>query len=238
MTALQDKPPTPRARRRADRLKSIREAAMALIVEEGLDSFSVHRLAERVDLTVGALYRYFSSVDQILIAVQVDVLEEFGSFLDRFEASRGDDSGIDRIWALVQAYIAWSRLQPQRFRLISRFVSTPEPVFEDTLAQQAIEPTLRLLGRLSAAFSATDGQLSEGVPLTRAILLWSGIHGMIERQKLNRLQPDLFPFDALQREFVAVMLRGWGADAQAVDDSLSRVIDINNFKKILSQSAQ
>jgi len=143
---------TPRERRRADRLESIREAALALVVEEGLDGFSIHRLAERVDLTVGALYRYFDSVDQILVAVQVDVLDEFDGFLERVEASFTDVVGIERIWALVQAYVAWSQLQPQRFRLISRFVSTPEPVFDDALAHEAIEPTLRLLGRLSAAF--------------------------------------------------------------------------------------
>ncbi len=225
---------TPRERRRADRLESIREAALALVVEEGLDGFSIHRLAERVDLTVGALYRYFDSVDQILVAVQIDVLDEFDGFLNRVEASITDVAGIDRIWALVQAYVAWSQLQPQRFRLISRFVSTPEAVFEDALARESIEPTLRLLGRLSMAFSSASEELSEGGELTRAVLLWSGIHGLIERQKLNRLQPALFPFDALLHEFISTLLRGWGADAHIVAESLSHTIDINHFKKLLS----
>ncbi len=229
---------TPRERRRADRLESIREAALALVVEEGLDAFSIHRLAERVDLTVGALYRYFDSVDQILVAVQVDVLDEFDGFLSRVETSLVDVVGVDRIWALAQAYVAWSQLQPQRFRLISRFVSTPEPVFEDTLARTSIEPTLRVLGRLANAFDLASMQLSDGIALQRAVLLWSGIHGLIERQKLNRLQPEFFPFDALLCEFIAVMLRGWGADGQLVNDSLSQKIDLDQFEIILGQKAQ
>ena len=230
--------PTPRERRRAEKLETIRETALTIVIEEGLDAFSIHRLADRLDLTVGALYRYYDSVDQLLVAVQVDVLDAVDAYVQRV-LSLTDGPAIVRIWAMAKAYVAWSQLQPQRFRLISRFVSTPDPVFADSDAMQSLEPTMRLLGRLAVTLreSGEEGSIEPGNDLTRSVLLWSGIQGLIERQKLNRLQPELFSFDALVDDFVLTMLRGWGASHEVLAHVKQQNFELEFFESILGPAA-
>lgn len=227
---------SPRERRRAERLDAIREAALELVIEGGVDGFSVHKLAERLGLTVGALYRYFDSVDHILIAVQVDVLEAFDAYLSRVERSLETTSGLQRVWGLAQAYVGWAEHQPERFKLISRLVSTPDPLFSDTAATRTVAPTLDLLGRLAEALDAAvaDGDLNEGLSLPRAVILWSSIHGLIERRKLSRLQPDLFAFEAMFTDLVGALLVGWGATRARVQGTVDIHQDLRFFARHLN----
>jgi len=76
-------PSTPRARRRAERRQSILDTALELIGTRGLDGLTVHALAGALDLTPGALYRYFKSKDEILVALAVHVVT---SLRDGFSA--------------------------------------------------------------------------------------------------------------------------------------------------------
>lgn len=213
---------SPRDRRRTERMALIRDTALELLVEGGLDAFSIHRLAERLDLTVGALYRYYGSVDALLIAVQIDVLEAFDVYLGRVEADDGAE-GLARIWLLVQAYVVWSECQPQRFRLISRLVSSPDPLFDDAAAWESVIPTMKLLGRLGQAFEGAveAGELSSGVALTRAVIAWSSLQGLLERRKLSRLQPEVFSFEPMLEELMRALWVGWGASVARSEAVLS-----------------
>lgn len=226
---------SPRDKRRAERLESIREAALELVVEGGLDGFSVHRLAERLDLTVGALYRYYGSVDALLIAVQVDVLEAFDAYLECVERDASPAAGLERIWLLVQAYVGWAEHQPQRFRLISRLVSSPDPLFDDGSAWESVAPTMKLLGRLGMAFeqAAVVGELSSGVSLTRAVIAWSSLHGLLERRKLSRLQADLFAFGPMLEDLMGALWVGWGAAPALAAEVLSRKTGSDFFEERL-----
>ena len=53
---------TARARRRQARLAAILAAAEAQVIDGGFDALSIHGVAKAVDLTPGALYRYFDSM--------------------------------------------------------------------------------------------------------------------------------------------------------------------------------
>ena len=74
---------TPRARRRQARFKAILDAAMDLLVTDGLDGLTIHQLAKAVDYTPGALYHYFASKDAIIAELQLQIFatihDYFGS---------------------------------------------------------------------------------------------------------------------------------------------------------------
>jgi len=229
---------TPRQKRRRRRLESIREAALDLVIADGVGQFSVHRLAERLDLTVGALYRYYSSVDEILMAVQIDVLEAFDRYLEG--VLRGlEATPLERIAILCRAYAELDRLQPERFRLIGRFVSNPDPVFDDEAASAGMVPTMRLLSRLAEEIEAAqlDDELSSGAPLDRAIVGWSSVQGIMERRKLGRLDADTFDDERLMRCLMSTLLIGWGASPKAAQSVLANTPDTDYFAAALEESA-
>ncbi len=228
---------TTRQKRRVQRLESIREAALELVIADGVDHFSVHRLAESLDLTVGALYRYYSSVDEILMAVQIEVLEDFDRYLESvLETYEGDELG--RIAVLCRAYVELDRLQPERFRLIGRFVSNPDPVFDDEAARAGMEPTMRLLSRLAETIDAAQesGVLSDGNPTELAIVGWSSLQGIIERRKLGRLQPDLFDSARLTRLMMQTLLVGWGTTPDEALSTLENLPEPDFYEAALTRA--
>lgn len=232
-------PETPRQRRRAERIETIKEEALALVLDDGIESFSVHRLADRLDLTVGALYRYFESVDHLLAALQVDVLLAFDAFFGGLEEDIGPRGQVQWVIDLAYAYLALSELAPERFRLIARFVSSLDPMLKDEAAANAVEPTLRLFGRLASAIESAQesGSLRDGDAFDRGVIMWSCLHGLIERRKLARLNPSFFDLESMSKELVSTLLIGWGADPAEVVDAIDNRVSNKQLKSVLEQHA-
>ncbi len=220
---------TPRQRRREKRLQSIKDAALNLVIEDGLEGFSVNKLAASVDLTPGALYRYFDSRDEILLTIQQEVLEGFERYIAALLELTADRSPLERIVIICRGYVSLERLQPERFRLIGHLVAVPKPLFDEEAVRPAMEVVLRLLGRLAAVIdeAANAGDLEGDGALRRAVIAWSSVQGIVERRKLARLMPDAFQPGALMDELLTALLIGWGAQPAAARDALGTVLPEN-----------
>jgi AcrR family transcriptional regulator len=68
-----------RARNQAVRRKRVIDAAMELAADGGYDAVQMRDVAERADVALGTLYRYFPSKDQLLVAA----LGEWATMLER-----------------------------------------------------------------------------------------------------------------------------------------------------------
>lgn len=213
---------TLRQSRREGRLHELQEAALGLILDEGLAAFSVHRLAERVGLTPGALYRYYRSRDELLAAVQLEVLDGFEAFLREARALSDEEAPLRQLVLLCRAYQSLKLLDPRRFQLISALVSAPTPVLADATAAEALERAMGLLAFLAAALERAqrEGALHAGDAMRRALVTWSSLQAVLDREKLARLLPDHFDSLALGRELLRTLLLGWGADVDSVEDAL------------------
>ena len=231
--------PTPRQTRRARRLQSIKDAALDLVVEDGLDGFSVHKLADRVDLTAGALYRYFESRDEMLIAVQAEVLAVFDRYLQIVLERVADQEILDQLVVMCRAYDALADLQPQRFQLNAQFVAAPRPVFDANAVEATAERTRQMLGRLAVviARAQTEGQLRDGSAGRRAVVAWSSVHALIERRKLERLEPEMFEPKALMDELLLTLLVGWGASLKAAKIAVDKELQ-NDMLRAAMETAE
>ncbi len=85
-----------RTERGAQRCQEILDLARAALVEEGLERFSVRRIAERGGMTLGNLQHYFASRDDLLEQV---VNQEFEGDLVAF--ARGDGDPHDELGELI-----------------------------------------------------------------------------------------------------------------------------------------
>lgn len=87
------------AEHRARRLRTLLDAARALVAEEGIEALSLAALARRVGLSRPSLYEYFRSKDDLVAAILEEELPRWATLVEEALAGAG---GLD---GKVEAYI-------------------------------------------------------------------------------------------------------------------------------------
>jgi AcrR family transcriptional regulator len=215
-------PTTPRSRRRAANLERIVEQATAMILEDGFDGLSLHRLAEALDYTPGALYRYFSGKDALVAEVIARILADIGAMLAATAAEHATASPVARARALAWRWERLANDDPHRFGLILSLLATPRLVLADpALAQPAIAAMLGAMQPLRAALddAARLGELAPGDAVERAILLFCAAEGVLLLRKQAHHAPHLIDTRRLFGAMLDTLFAGWTPAPPAVSRS-------------------
>ena len=123
----------------------ILDKAMDLVILNGWEGFSVHRLAREVDYTPGALYRYFDSKDEIFSALVVRILRIFTQ-QQQAHLNLSTDGGVTPIVLAAGSYKAFALQAPHRFGLLAMMMADPkELLLSDKSAQPVVEAMLETL---------------------------------------------------------------------------------------------
>lgn len=235
MTVIHETTPrSPRRQRtRVRKLEAIEEAALDIIVSEGLSALTMARLGQELDLTPGALYRYFSSKEALIVALQARGLERIAALLDaRFEAAAWPrDAQARALAALLDSARFYRRLaidEPRLFVLVSGPLGDPRTLVDEANARLVLGPMRSLFARLDAAFAnaAEVRALEPGDAHTRAGVFWAAVHGVTIAAKLDRFGSDRFaPLERVD-ELALTLLRGWGAPTAALDAAQDHLTEI------------
>lgn len=177
------------------------------------------RLADALDYAPGALYRYFPSKDVLLAELQRSNLKVLRASLQQ-AISRATDAGTPEtstllpILCLVDYYARLPDLAPERFQLLNLGVTAPRQIVSDEKIVPVAEASLALVKDLAALFgqAAVAGDLHEGDPLDRALVLWSSVHGVLQLHKIERFDPRVIRPRHLVDELTNTLLCGWGAN--------------------------
>ncbi|MBM7367984.1 TetR/AcrR family transcriptional regulator [Gordonia hydrophobica] len=89
--------------RAAHRSRQLLDAAARLMEKAGSEAVSMQALATEAGVSVGLIYRYFGSKDDVLLAVITDVLTQFEAQVPAAIAAAGDDP-VRRVAAAFGAY--------------------------------------------------------------------------------------------------------------------------------------
>ncbi len=218
-----------RARNRAKKLDEIARVAMELVRDEGLEGLTTHALAKRLDVAVGALYRYFPSKSALVAELERRSLERLRTALTRAlddarGAFRGPNAPLARLVLLARAYGRFAREHPVDAGLIGQIVADPRTLVPGSEGAALMRTTLSLLGVVRAQFTeaANEDALSDGVALQRAVLFWSGLRGVLELSKLSVHAPG-FEAAPLADAMVRALLTGFGADPEALARAFAAV---------------
>ncbi|MEM9692123.1 MAG: helix-turn-helix domain-containing protein [Myxococcota bacterium] len=216
----------PAARRRSARLVQIVDAALDLVTAHGLAGLTMQRLADEVDLTPGALYRYFRSKDALIVAMQQRCLLEIGERLRRAQ-QEGPWPSAPRPRALAEllvaaaTYVQLREEAPRVFALVAATLNDPRPLVEDGEAARIIPVLESLLGEVAKLFAGASevGALDDhSTPEVRTVLFWSAIQGVASTAKLRRLH-ESFSLEPLAREAARTLLVGFGASIEDLDEA-------------------
>lgn len=206
-----------REERRRNRRDELLTAALELVSEQGLEGLSVQALAKRTDRSVGAMYRYFSSLEAVLVALQCRILEELGSYISEAAGDSqvvGASEALLRVMRIASAYRDFGLQRPHHFGLLSSILANPRFLLSAEEAGVVGASMEGLLAVVEQALEEAEQQsgLSEGCARERCLLLWVSTQGLLQLRKLGRLEPRLAEMDDLLDALLRTLLLGWGAD--------------------------
>lgn len=214
------------AQRREARADRILDAAMRLLGRDGVDGLTLQRVAREEGLVPAALYRYFPSKDALLAALQRRTVSALHDRLTSHLAALDADAprrepGARALVGLVSLpgfHVAASREMPEEFRLVMTLLGDPRLMLSDEDAALTAPLLGALLGDVAALFDlAVDaGALPRGDSARRTLVFWAALQGTLALAKMARFDPRLGDVEALGLDAVTSLLRGWGAEPDAV----------------------
>lgn len=208
-----------RNREKERRQQEILQAAREVFFGKGIHRATVDDVAERAQLSKGAIYLYFESKESLLARL---LLESLQTLLGDLQAAFAADvalSAEERIRRLARAYFLFAQDHPDDFRLL---MGLERGGFRErvpqALSEQVLRDSLRGFDLLTEAvrLGIENGELIPGDARQLAGALWAALHGVLmltghslRRQMLAMEQEPLF--DAT----LELQLRGLRRDSHA-----------------------
>lgn len=195
---------TPSERRHIRNKKAIVDAARKIIVKHGIESLSMRTLAEKVDYTPSALYKYFSSKEEILDAIRVEGFELLQSiFLHR---GSNDLPPPQKLYQSAIAYLEFVDSYPEHYLLM---FSTPykSPGKPSSINQISEHPVFKpLIQMFREGVASGHFKLPEGyTPTMIAFQAWITLHG-IAILKLTNLRDPGSGIDDLGKRIIKAQI--------------------------------
>lgn len=120
-----------------DKPKDIRKATIEEVAHVGSTAVSVNKIAARAGLSVGTIYRYHRSKDDLLFAVFLDVKRDIHSAM--MEAAAEHSGAKARLRAMWFALVDYGFRLPQDFQFVELMSSETRIQFSDNEELQKIQ---------------------------------------------------------------------------------------------------
>ncbi len=197
-------------------------AALALVEADGIEGLTIVRLAAKLGLAVGAMYRYYPSKDDLLAALEVRALDDYTRSL--VQALAAEPAARSPLPALVRIFFAPRHYHrhlvehPAVRRLLSVALADPRRLVADPQAEPIVHACQRLALVLGGLFgdAARVGALPDRPPGERVLTYFACTQGVVQLEKLLARAGGMPSIDTLLDESTAALLRGFGARAELV----------------------
>ena len=110
--------PSRRERLRAETVTEIKSSARRLLVAGGPTAISLRAIARDVGMTAPALYRYFDSLDALVLAIVADLFEDLRRTIEDVAIEYADHEPLVRVGHLARGFRHWSLRHPAEFALM------------------------------------------------------------------------------------------------------------------------
>ncbi len=219
-------------RRRNQKFNQMLDHSMQLIIEDGFSGFTMRTLAKSLDITPGALYRYFPSKGHIIGALGNRILNLYSGTIQSsiteakklFASYTDQQRSLITIGSLAKSYFSLSLESYEHFRILNmimidetRYMTNPK---DYTLF---MEGSVQLLQITAQQYNAAVqyGALHVGDGLERALILLTLLNGSLQMLKFGQEMPNVInPTDIFALGF-ANHLVGLGAKKEDIDIVLS-----------------
>ncbi len=174
-------------REKEQRRLDILNAAEKVFFSKGVKNTTMDDVAGASELSKGTLYLYYKSKEELYLAITLRALDILkGKFQ---EAAEKGGTGLQKAFAVGEAFYRFSRERPDYFNAISYYEST-DVRFDvaDSMADQCSEHGQECLDILidSIRIGQADGSIRPDLdPVSTALLLWGQTTGVIQLMALK-----------------------------------------------------
>jgi len=144
-----------REREKEQRRQNILKVAKRLFIERGFKSVTVANIAEKAELSKGAIYLYFSSKEEIYAQILLTDIEHFHGEISQI--FNGGKSAADILLDFADAYIDIFLKEREQFRILMNFM-----LQADTL-NLSRETRKRIIAEMNRTISLIEKILQYGV---------------------------------------------------------------------------
>ncbi|MBN2047638.1 MAG: TetR/AcrR family transcriptional regulator [Anaerolineaceae bacterium] len=194
-------------RKQAKIRHTIIKAATTLVLEDGLESFSMRKLADRIDYSPAALYKYYANKEAILDAVRNAALFRMQQMYDddrNFKALQP----IGQIRFMCSTVLQFAELYPDLYRLIYQRFNQERPDFKEIFSTFHFRYMQTVLHR---AVNESSLELPPGFTEELVVLqLWVTLHGIICLRQT--LMQDESIFHQVSDQLLEAMLNNLGTE--------------------------
>ena len=225
--------PGTRARRRLARREAILDAAMKIVIEDGPRGLQMRQLASNLELSPGAVYRYFDGKDAIVAALGHRTLGRYGRAMDEREVgSRAhaerlapETAALFSVLARAWSYWVLSVEDPGSWRLVNLFLVDQQQLIKGEAHDRFMAAVAGQIGRLGALMddAVAAGALRPAPGMPRALAVVGALNGHLQFLKMARRSHAPFDPGAILRLTLSALLAGWGAAPAAVADCWSQI---------------
>ena len=145
-----------------DRRKRILDATLALASKGGYDAVQMRAVAERADVALGTLYRYFPSKIHLLVSALARELERVRERTERIPLP--GDTPYERLMFILDRITKGLQRDPQLTEAMTRAF-----MFADASAAAEVDTVGRLMDRMIARALTDDEPTEEQLAISRVI---------------------------------------------------------------------
>lgn len=178
------RPATPRRTRsrrgEGEQLRAeILAVAARLLAETGDEAkVSIRAVADAVGVTAPSIYLHFPDKDALILAVCEETFRAFDADQEHAAAQHSDP--LLSLRARGKAYARFGLANPEAYRIL--FMTRSERVVDlaGTSGEPPLAGTTALLHFVEAVRRCIEaGELADDDPMVVALLLWTGLHGLV-----------------------------------------------------------
>ncbi len=151
------------AEHRAMQRAALVRAGEEVLLEAGLAGVTPRSVCERAGMSRSSFYDYFSTKDDLLVAIAIDAIERWDAEIE--EALAGVEPGLPQLRAFVDATMAMTAEGKHAIAGVLREADLSPSRLEDlmTLHDALLRPVLRVLGDVGVSEPQRAAVLVEGV---------------------------------------------------------------------------
>ena len=167
------------------RREEILHAAKELFLEQGYDSTTIRRIADRVGISAPALYLYFKDKEALMLALCDQTFGHLIEAIAEIEKTVGDP--LEQVRRFGEAYARFGLSHPDEYRLVFMGSNIPESMRKIGHRAPIDDPSRPGIGgaivfnRLVAMLAQVEasGVKLNYPPDTCAELCWMAMHGLV-----------------------------------------------------------
>jgi len=164
---------SPREKRRARTKEAILDAALQIVMQNGVEALSMREIAGRIDYSPSGIYEYFSSKEEIIDEL---VNEGFVRLTARMEQGIHGETALARLQEAGKVYMHFALQEPQLYLMMFHHQPLTPVQLTDVEQNTAYDKLLKILqdGLLSGEFRSASGASAQELAYTS----WSLMHGL------------------------------------------------------------